>query len=217
MLLCLFMVVTLKWVWQLRHHNVPSRPCNNAVFLQYAGLRCFVSSLLGLLTKHLGDPASVSEESVRGVRRVVWQSCSAGTAVSPSSPPPAVQKPAPGSECCCANVLRADGKRTMLWKNWIFSWICCSRTEWVSYTFWVFLESTFRGQQPFMTGDLVLLFACFHVQGLMSLWVVWSLFFSCYSLLPHHNISGGNIVLYKFLVTLQIHSCTQNTLVISLN
>lgn len=32
-----------------------------------------------------------------------------------------------------------------------------------------FLSPPFRGQQPFMTGDLVLLFACFHVQGLMSL------------------------------------------------
>lgn len=31
----------------------------------------------------------------------------------------------------CANVLRGDGKRTTSWKSSTFSWICCSRTEWV--------------------------------------------------------------------------------------
>lgn len=47
----------------------------------------------------------------------------------------ACPKVALGNKCCVVNVLRADGKRMMLWKNWIFSWICCSRTEWVSYSF----------------------------------------------------------------------------------
>ena len=42
---------------------------------------------------------------------------------------------APGNTCCFANVLRAAGKRMMLWKNWIFSWICCSHTEWVHSLF----------------------------------------------------------------------------------
>lgn len=44
-------------------------------------------------------------------------------------------KLAPCNKCCFVNVLRGDGKRMMLWKNLIFSWICCSRTEWVSYSF----------------------------------------------------------------------------------
>lgn len=47
----------------------------------------------------------------------------------------ACPKVALGNKCCVVNVLRADGKRMMLWKNSIFSWICCSRTEWVSYSF----------------------------------------------------------------------------------
>lgn len=53
-------------------------------FLQHAGLRWFLSSILGLLSEHLGGPASVSEESVCGVRCAVRQSCSAG---KPPHPP----------------------------------------------------------------------------------------------------------------------------------
>lgn len=33
MLLCHFMVVSLKWLWQLRHHNATSLPGNNLYFL----------------------------------------------------------------------------------------------------------------------------------------------------------------------------------------
>lgn len=111
---------------------------NVAVFPQYAGLRWFGSSIRGLFTC-LGEPASVSEGSVCRVCEAVWQSCAAGTALSLSyllSCP----KLALGNKCCFVNVLRGAVKRTMLWKNWIFSWICCSLTEWENDTFVLVLK-----------------------------------------------------------------------------
>lgn len=77
---CVSMVVSLKWVWRKSHYNITFFACNIALFLQCTGLRCNFSSLLGLFTKHLGDTAPVSEESVCGVCCAIWQSCSAGTA-----------------------------------------------------------------------------------------------------------------------------------------
>lgn len=58
---------------------------------QRFGLRWFLSSILGLVSEHLGGSAAVSEESVCGVRRAVGQSCSAGNPPPHSSiPPPAL-------------------------------------------------------------------------------------------------------------------------------
>ena len=141
------MAVSLKWVWQLRLHNLTSCPCNNGVFC----------SMLGSDATSL--PSLASSQSTWGTLRQSLKSLSvefavlsdkAAQQVQPSVPHPhhllccACPKLALGNKCCFANVLRAEGKKMMLWKNWIFSWICCNRTEWVSYTFG-YLKSAFRG------------------------------------------------------------------------
>lgn len=66
------------------------RPTTSLCFLQLAGLRWFLCSILGLLSGHLGDPALLSEESVSGVRRAVGKSCSTGKPPHSSVPPPAL-------------------------------------------------------------------------------------------------------------------------------
>lgn len=118
--LCLFMVVSFKCVWQLRSHNITFCPCSNAVFCSALG----------------SDPSSVpslaSSQSTWGTLRQSLKSLSVEFAVLSDKAAQQVQpsvlhahhllscarpKLPLGSKCCFANVLRADGKRTMLSKN----------------------------------------------------------------------------------------------------
>lgn len=76
----------------------------------------------------------------------------------------ACPKLALGNKCCVVNVLRADGKRMMSWKNWIFSWICCSRTEWVSYSF-CFVFVHLQGSSASYDGGFCFDVCMFHIAG----------------------------------------------------
>lgn len=168
MLLCLFMAVSLKWVWQLRHYSVAFCPCNNAVLVSSLGSDA--SSL----------PSLASSQSTWGTLRQSLKSLSVEFAVLSDKAAQQVQPPvlhphhllcracpklALGNKCCFADVLRADGKRMMLWKNSIFSWICCNRTEWVVFTFsFCSLDLSWQGT----------LFWCLHVSHrwpmMLTLW-----------------------------------------------
>lgn len=71
--------------------------------------------------------AVLSDKAAQQVRLPIFlisASCSASAVQAPQRLP---------NECSCAvvNILRADERRTMLWRSWISSWTCCSHTEWV--------------------------------------------------------------------------------------
>lgn len=103
--------------------------CNNAVS----------RSALGSDATSL--PSLASSQSTWGTLRQSLKSLSvefavlsdkAAQQVRPSAPPhPRRRSLWPRVINASADVLRGDERRMMLWRNWICSWICCSRTEWV--------------------------------------------------------------------------------------
>lgn len=163
----LFLVVNLKWVWQLAHHNITFSLCNivfSAVhWAQMPRLfppwplhkapggpcasrwRAFLWSLLCCLTKLLSRYSPVFH-----LHHLLCCVC---------------PKLALGNKCCFVNVLRAGEKKMMLWKNWIFSWICCSRTGWVSFTFGSRLSLHLQGILNLLCGSYFCSACCFLIEA----------------------------------------------------
>lgn len=146
------------WLWWEKS-PLPTANSKSAVLLRLgfhlahlqwaAGMLLFFCSTLG--SDGLALPSVVSShawgnlrQSLRGLSvEFAKLSDKAAQQVQPSVFPThhllSCPKLALGNKCCFVNVLRGAVKRTMLWKNWIFSWICCSLTEWVNETFFLLL------------------------------------------------------------------------------